>query len=139
MILRLTKQFTFEMAHALTGYDRQCSNIHGHSYRLFVTVEGEPISDAASPKNGMVIDFNDLKRIVNENIIERFDHALVLSENSPYNVGLPTKTILTTYQPTSENLLLHFSQCLEGKFPPNARLYSLKLYETKTSYAELFL
>lgn len=139
MKLRLTKQFAFEMAHALAGYDGKCTNLHGHNYRLFVTIEGEPITNPCSPKAGMVMDFCDLKHTVEQNIVDVFDHALVLSADSPFNVGLPTKTVLIDFQPTSENLLLHFAQRLEDKLPRNVRLHSLKLYETDTSCAELIL
>ena len=139
MKIRLTKQFSFEMAHALTGYDGHCRNIHGHSYKLFVTVEGTPSTDAHSPKQGMVMDFGDLKATVNRLIISPFDHALVLPHNSPYNVGLETKTILVDFQPTCENLLIHFASLLEGKLHPTATLDSLRMYETDSSYAELFL
>jgi len=62
--IRITKQFTFETAHALYGYDGKCRNIHGHSYKLDVTVIGEPITDMDNVKCGMVIDFGDLKHIV---------------------------------------------------------------------------
>ena len=67
--IRLTKEFSFESAHALEGYDGKCRHIHGHSYRLYVTIIGEPISDSVNPKYGMVMDFGDLKNIVNEEII----------------------------------------------------------------------
>lgn len=139
MKLRLTKEFAFEMAHALTGYDGKCSNLHGHNYRLFVTVEGEPIADPNSAQKGMVVDFGELKRIVEQTIVEPFDHALVISADSPFNTGLPTKTMVVDFQPTSENLLMHFAQLLEGKLPANAKLYSMKLYETETSCAELIV
>ena len=64
-MIRLTKEFSFEMAHALAGYDGPCREIHGHSYKLFVTVRGIPEQNPNSPKFGMVMDFGDLKRIVN--------------------------------------------------------------------------
>ncbi len=141
MHLRLTKEFNFEMAHALTGYDGKCRNIHGHSYRLFVTVEGSPITDAASPKQGMVVDFGDLKKIVNESIVAPMDHAFVISRDSPFNTfRMPAnKTVVVDFQPTCENLLTHFAQQLQPRLPKGVRLYSLRLYETATSYAELFL
>ena len=62
--IRVTKSFTFEMAHALWNYDGPCRNIHGHSYELLVTISGHPITDENSPKLGMVMDFGDLKKIV---------------------------------------------------------------------------
>lgn len=77
-VIRLTKEFSFEAAHALDGYDGPCREIHGHSYRLFVTVKDTPAEDASNPKCGMVLDFGVLKRIVSEEIVSHFDHALVL-------------------------------------------------------------
>ena len=61
--VRVTKEFTFEMAHALWNYDGACKNIHGHSYHLFISIIGEPLQDEDNPKFGMVIDFKDLKLI----------------------------------------------------------------------------
>ena len=65
-VIRLTKEFSFEAAHALDGYDGPCREIHGHSYRLFVTVKGTPAEDASNPKCGMVLDFGDLKHALRE-------------------------------------------------------------------------
>ena len=70
--VRITKQFTFETGHALYGYDGKCRNVHGHSYKLSVTVIGLPISDPEHVKQGMVMDFGDLKTIVNKEIVDKF-------------------------------------------------------------------
>ena len=78
-VIRVTKEFAFEMAHVLWNYDGPCRNVHGHSYRLFVTLSGTPVNDPENPKNGMVIDFTDLKRIVKKEIVNVFDHAVVVS------------------------------------------------------------
>jgi 6-pyruvoyltetrahydropterin/6-carboxytetrahydropterin synthase len=141
--MRVTKEFSFEMAHALEGHDGACNRIHGHSYRLWVTVEGEPCEDAASPKQGMVIDFGELKRIVNEEIISRFDHAFVVrrtSANSALVDALSTHyegVRVVDWQSTSENLLEHFAELLRPGLPAGVKLYSLRLSETATSYAEI--
>ena len=74
-LIRITKKFSFETGHALSGYDGKCRNVHGHSYKLSVTVIGEPITDPSHVKYGMVIDFTDLKKIVKEEIVDVFDHA----------------------------------------------------------------
>lgn len=149
MLLRLTKQFSFEMAHALPAYEGKCHNIHGHSYKLFVTVEGAPLQQQGAPTDGMVLDFHQLKEIVNLHIVEQFDHALVLprkgqepddNTDSPTQLGgYAAKLIFVDFQPTSENLLLHFARLLNGQLPAGTRLHSLKLYETETSCAELIL
>jgi 6-pyruvoyltetrahydropterin/6-carboxytetrahydropterin synthase len=142
-IIRITKEFSFEMAHALKGHDGPCRFIHGHSYTLQVTVAGIPVSDPASSKLGMVMDFSDLKRIVRENIVGVFDHALVLNTTSQLETGeekgtLFEKTLMVGYQPTSENLLIDFASRIKDKLPPGVRLYSMRLRETATSYAEWY-
>ena len=145
MLLRLTKRFTFEMAHALPAYQGKCHNIHGHSYKLFVTVEGEPSLAEGSP-NGMVLDFGNIKEIVQQRIVDHYDHALVLprqvTNSNPSNQelgGFAAKIIWVDFTPTTENLLIHFAQLLADAFPEDTRLYSLKLYETESSCAELIL
>jgi 6-pyruvoyltetrahydropterin/6-carboxytetrahydropterin synthase len=82
--IRITKQFSFETGHALYGYDGKCKNVHGHSYKLSVTVIGEPITDQTNVKFGMVIDFKDLKKIVEEEVVDVFDHATVFNKNTPH-------------------------------------------------------
>jgi len=139
MKISLTKEFSFEMAHALKGYDGACKNIHGHSYRLFVTISGEPIQDKNSSKYGMIMDFGDLKQIINASIIDRFDHALVLNEEHHFGEISDTKLVCTAFQPTCENLLIHFAELIQPLLPPNVRLEKLKMHETATSYAELEL
>jgi len=131
------------MAHALKGYDGPCRNIHGHSYELYVTVIGIPLQDPASPKNGMLMDFGELKKMVRNCIVEEFDHALVLNRESadeflPLRSEVFGKTILVPYQPTSENLLIDFAARIIPLLPANIKLHNLRLRETVTSYAEWF-
>ena len=76
--VRVTKQFKFETGHAIYGYDGLCKNVHGHSFKLDVTIIGQPIIDPDHVKNGMVIDFGDLKTIINKEIVQPFDHAQCL-------------------------------------------------------------
>jgi 6-pyruvoyltetrahydropterin/6-carboxytetrahydropterin synthase len=139
--IRVTKEFTFEMAHALLGYDGSCKYVHGHSYGLSVTVIGNPIQDDKNPKLGMVIDFGDLKKIVKETVVDEFDHALVLNSNTPKDSfnqkqELFDNVIFVDYQPTSENLVADFADRIASKLPDNMNLFSLRLRETATSYAE---
>ena len=142
--IRVTKCFTFDMAHALYGYDGPCKNIHGHTYHLNITLLGQPIADIEHVKLGMVIDFGDLKSIVKKHIIEVFDHALVLNEDAPYSKSEVIanefeKVILVPFQPTCENLLLHFVDILKDKFTAETQLLSITLKETPTSSASWFL
>lgn len=142
-IVRITKEFQFEMAHALSNYDGKCKNIHGHTYRLFVTIIGKPIDDPQNPKNGMLMDFGDLKRIVIQNIFDKHDHYLVLNGNSYHKlINLDSfdikNVIYKNYQPTCENLIIEFANILKANLPENVNLFSLKLYETSNSYAEWY-
>ena len=162
--IRLTKEFSFEAAHLLEGYDGACREIHGHSYRLFVTVRGVPVCDGrnpklgmvmdfgqlkrivgeevADPKCGMVLDFGVLKRIVGEEIVSRFDHALVLraSESGAELFRVLTErfgnVVAVGYQPTCENMLADFAARIAPRLPEGVELYALRLHETATSYAE---
>ena len=141
--IRLTKEFHFEMAHALWNYDGLCKNIHGHSYILFVTVLGEPISDQSNPKFGMVMDFGDLKKIVNETIVSKLDHTLVLSKDANAESLAKFSQMferfeLLDYQPTCENMVEDFANQIKPLLPKSVSLHSLKLHETATSYAEWF-
>ena len=126
------------------GYDGKCRNVHGHSYKLSVTVFGLPISDTSNVKYGMVIDFGDLKKIVLSEIVNEFDHATVFNKNTPH-IELANElekrghhVILVDYQPTSEMMIIDFAQRIKKKLPANIKLHSLKLQETGTSHAEWF-
>ena len=142
--IRITKQFTFETGHALYGYDGKCKNVHGHSYKLSVTVIGSPITDSSNVKFGMVIDFTDLKKIVKEEVVDQFDHATVFNQNTPH-IELAKElqsrdhhVILVDYQPTSENMVIDFAAKIKKRLPENISLFSLKLQETESSFAEWF-
>ncbi|MBK6831913.1 MAG: 6-pyruvoyl tetrahydropterin synthase family protein [Flavobacteriales bacterium] len=137
--VRVTKRFTFEMAHALTGHDGACAGLHGHSYALDVTLSGAPRNMAGHPKDGMVMDFAELKHIVKRTVLDRYDHVLVLHENERGNTVPDTalfgRTVFVPWQPTCENLVghrgkspVHTSRCGGPSCGP--------LAETATSWAE---
>lgn len=141
--IRLTKEFRWEMAHALWNYDGLCKNIHGHSYILQVTVIGDPISDPSNVKLGMVMDFGDLKKIVNKVIVDVMDHSLVISEKSEHQPMLQLEEMferrhITQYQPTCENMIADFAGRIIPLLPAGVALHSLRLYETATSWADWF-
>lgn len=139
--VRVTKIFRFEMAHALWGYDGLCKNIHGHSYILRITVSGEPITGENEIKEGMVIDFGDLKRVVNKHIVDIYDHAVVLNKKAPVAGLTELKEMFdrhhyTDFQPTAENLVIYFAEILNKELPKIVKLESVVLFETANSYAE---
>ena len=142
--IRLTKEFSFEAAHLLEGYDGACREIHGHSYRLFVTVRGVPVCDERDPKLGMVMDFGQLKCIVGEEVVQRLDHAFVVRSSEANDALVAAlgarfeRIVRVGYQPTCENMLADFAARIAARLPRGVELYALRLYETATSYAEWF-
>ena len=139
MVVRITKEFKFEMAHALYGYDGLCANIHGHSYKLWVTVRGEVKNKNGYTKDGMLMDFTDLKSIVKPEIVDKYDHSLVLNANSPHadlDLSAFNKVYYLDYQPTSENLVLDFANFIKNELPNGVDLLKVVLSETATSFAE---
>ncbi|KRO56454.1 MAG: 6-carboxytetrahydropterin synthase [Bacteroidetes bacterium] len=138
-MIRITKEFKFEMAHALHGYDGLCKNIHGHSYKLWVTIRAKVRQEKAHKKDGMVMDFDVLKSIVKPDIIDKYDHSLVLNANSPHaeiDFSAFEKVFFLPYQPTSENLVMDFALKIKSKLPEGIELYKVVISETATSFAE---
>lgn len=139
MIIRITKEFNFEMAHLLSNYDGLCKNVHGHSYRLMVTVKGGISQDITSPKHGMVMDFSVLKGIVKQEIVDKLDHALMVYEKAPQAgvvKSLAERVYTVPYEPTCENMVASFAKAIMDKLPSSIELVGVRLYETATSYAE---
>ena len=138
-MIRITKEFKFEMAHALHGYDGLCKNIHGHSYRLWVTIKGQVRNEKGHIKDGMVMDFSELKRIVKSEIVQKYDHSLVLNANSPHasiDLSAFEKVFYLPYQPTSENLVKDFAETIQLNIPMGIILCKVVLSETASSFAE---
>lgn len=143
MVIRVTSEFLFEMAHVLKNYDGPCRNVHGHSYKLFVTVSGVPVDDTNNPKNGMVMDFTVLKEIVMKKIVSQFDHSVVVSRDfDKEKLEVIKKAfgnlVIVDYTPTCENLVADFAKRLKEEIPGGVKLHSLRLFETARSYAEWF-
>lgn len=141
--IRVTKEFAFETAHALWNYDGPCRNVHGHSYKLFVTLIGEPMKNTDHPKNGMVIDFGDLKRTVNREVVDVFDHSVIISDmvdraKLENMKEMFSNVIVVDYQPTCENMVADIARRIKPHLPTETSLHSLRLYETARSYAEWF-
>ena len=138
MNVRITKQFNFEAAHALDGYEGKCKDIHGHSYHLKVTYIGQPKEDSQLSDCGMVVDFGQVKAIVKEKILPMFDHRLILRKDSRFKEIAPINQRIrfVDYQPTCENMLIEIIKILRSSQPAGAILVKGFLRETANSYAE---
>jgi len=155
-LVTATKEFSWDMAHMLTGHKSLCKNLHGHTYRMLVTVSriqedvissDLPESDDNKSSEGMVMDFQQLKAIVQSLIVEKFDHALVV--NSAISSGFENairslansfglKMVELPYRPTAELMAMNFFEELEVALKQRGiALIKLRLYETPTSYAEV--
>ncbi len=131
----VTKEITFEAAHRLSDYDGKCKRIHGHSYKVELTAYGE------LNKLGMVVDFGDLKKILNKYVFDAFDHRLILKMDDEYNhkvfESMPDgKEVITwvPFNPTAENLARYLFDTISLEF---SGLQSIRLYETATSWVEV--
>jgi len=110
--MRICREFYFDAAHSLPDYKGKCKQLHGHTYKLEVIVEGN------IGKDGMLMDFNELKEIVNSNILERLDHGDL---NEIFDV------------PTAENIASWIFMELRKKIP----VYSVRLWEGKDKWVEV--
>ena len=140
MNIRITKEFDFEAAHALDGYEGKCRDIHGHSYHLKITLIGEPGNDVSLSDCGMVIDFGAIKAIVRERVYEEFDHRLLLRNDSRFK-GIEKdneRVRYVNYQPTCENMLIEVIEMIQKQLQGKVKLHSAFLRETANSYAEWF-
>ena len=122
-MLTVTKRFQFEAAHYLPGYDGDCSRIHGHSYKLEVTVQ------KVSPLDSdMIIDFKELSRIVKDFVIKRWDHVLLNSLQE-----------FKEERPTAENMVVMVYKILIEEFSDEISIARIRLWETENSYAEYII
>lgn len=125
MRVEVTKIFEFEACHHLEGYNGDCSRLHGHSYKLEVTVTNSR-KKQLTYKNDMVIDFKDLKNIVKAKVLKDYDH---------HNLD---DIFEDEHRPTAENMVIDIARRLEEAFKGTiVKVVRIKLWETSTSYAEL--
>ena len=123
-LVYVSRRFTFEACHHLPDYRGNCANVHGHSYKLEITARGEIGSKCPDEENsGMVMDFKKIKDIVTVNVLRHVDH----------------KDLNTRYKnPTAENMVCDFFDTLAPHFTLcGVELYSIKLWETEDSFAEV--
>ncbi len=134
-MISVTKIFTFETAHRISNYQGSCRNVHGHSYKLLVTVAAESPS-----ADDMVIDFKVLKEMVKRQIIDKLDHTLLLKEN-PENKFLfkdfPDRIFWMQTEPTAERMVEWMGEQLKPLLPQHVFLSKISLYETESSLVEM--
>lgn len=147
-----TKEFTFDCAHMLSGHKGACKNLHGHTYKLLVTVSADELQFLDESSKGMIMDFKDLKEIVNQEIISKFDHAFVTDASTESEVEKGIVAILKDaglkvvdfpIRPTAENMSRIFYDLINARLEADHPGYSealckctqIEVYETPTSCA----
>lgn len=146
----VTKEVTFDCAHMLSGHEALCKNLHGHTYKVLVSVCGTQINGGSS--DGMVIDFKHLKSAITEVIMDTFDHAVIFSspayrgeaEQELYSWAMKHKMrmFVMPSRTTAENMSKYFREAIHAFLVDklgltNIEWVSVKVYETPTSYAEV--
>ncbi|KAB2881442.1 6-carboxytetrahydropterin synthase [bacterium] len=133
--MKIAKEFHWEMAHRLPYHRSGCQNIHGHSYRMFVEIEGTP------GPNGMLMDYGDMKSLVKP-IVDELDHAFLCSNDDemmkPFLKTSGLKAVYVDFFTTAENLSFYFAKKIKEKLVPYKNIIAVKvrIQETTSSYAE---
>lgn len=137
----VTKTFTFDTGHRLSNYEGKCKRLHGHTYKLEITVG----CNVLDPK-GMVVDFGDLKEIFKSYVDEAFDHRTLLYAEDPLNQAIDSalpegddQIVWTSFNPTAENIGAAIYLIFESRLPRerNLQVVRVRLYETPTSFADV--
>jgi 6-pyruvoyltetrahydropterin/6-carboxytetrahydropterin synthase len=132
--MKIAKEFRWEMGHRLPKHFGQCKNIHGHSYKMLVEIEGE------LNKDEMVIDYYNVEKIINP-IIGKLDHAFMVNKNDKvvleFLEKMNSKKVIVDFQSTAENICLYLlNEIKKVSLPQNVSEIKVRVYETSHDYAE---
>lgn len=131
--MKIAKEFTWEMGHRLTFHKGKCKNLHGHSYKCVIEINGTPDS------NGMVLDYYDLSKIVNP-IIDELDHSIMVYNEDKDLISalekLNSKKVVVNYETTAENICYYLIDKIKSSLPENIISLKVRVLETENSYAE---
>lgn len=133
-MLSITKIFHFEAGHALSDHKGLCRNIHGHSYKLHITITGK------KNMHDVLMDFKTLKKLVWDTVLKDLDHALLLKKNDINTFAahnMVSKIFWMEEEPTAESMVGFIGASIKKVLPANISLTSVRLYETESCYAEM--
>ena len=142
--MKIVKIIEWDMGHRVLHHRSVCKGLHGHRYKVEICVSGDLVSKSGVSEEGMVIDFSDIKKISNQFIQEKLDHAFMVWEKdedliSFFKQSKGHKPVIVPFTPTAENVAAYIFNKLEHKFQDvyktGLHLHSVKLWETPTSYA----
>ncbi|MEJ5352375.1 MAG: 6-carboxytetrahydropterin synthase [Melioribacteraceae bacterium] len=131
--MRIAKEFSWEMGHRLTFHKGKCKNLHGHSYKCMIEINGTQDS------NGMVLDYYDLAKIVNP-VIEELDHSIMVYNEDKELIAalemLNSRKVIVNFETTAENICLYLIDKIKSSLPENITSLKVRVLETENSYAE---
>lgn len=131
--MKITKEYHWEMGHRLPFHQGPCKNLHGHSYKAYISLEGTP--DAF----GILIDFYDIDKVMKP-LLDRLDHAFVLAESDNEVIeffrAINSKYVVIPFHSTAENLALYFiEEIRKSGLPANITGIGVSIYETADASA----
>lgn len=121
-MFQVSVEETFSAGHALRGYKGKCENVHGHNYRVQITLEGPELDQI-----GLLVDFTHIKKVMRD-LIKRLDHQFI-NDLEPF----------TTVNPSAENMAKYFFEEVRQnlkEMPPGAMVKDVVIWETDTAYAK---
>ena len=132
--MKIAKEFNWEMGHRLKFHQGKCKNLHGHSYKCMMELNGEP--DA----NGMVLDYYDMKSVIGP-IIDELDHAFMVRSSDTEIIEfldkIKSRKVVVDFESTAENICLYLLQQIKkSNLPSNIKSVKVKVFETENTYAE---
>jgi len=132
--MKIAKEFTWEMGHRLPFHEGKCKNLHGHSYKCLIELTGEP------DKNGIVLDYYDLKKIV-EPILDEMDHSFIVWKDDKELINslekLNSRMVIIDFQTTAENICVYLlNRIKSSNLPANINAIKVRVLETENTYAE---
>ena len=142
--MKIVKIIEWDMGHRVLHHRSVCKGLHGHRYKVEICVSGDLVSKSGVSEEGMVIDFSDIKKISNQFIQEKLDHAFMVWEKDEelirfFKHSKGHKPVIVPFTTTAENVAAYIYNRLQDKFQDiyktGLHLYSIKLWETPTSYA----
>lgn len=146
--IAITRRVEFDAGHRVPEHDSQCRNLHGHRYVLEVTVRGDVHDEPGNPENGMIIDFAALKRIMQANVTDQWDHAFLAWRNDRVVVDflsrlIDHKTVILDVVPTVENLVAiaaaRLISAIRDQYGNRVTIVNVRLFETPNCWADALI
>jgi 6-pyruvoyltetrahydropterin/6-carboxytetrahydropterin synthase len=147
--VQITRRIEFDAGHRIPDHASKCRNIHGHRYVLEATVRGRVQPQRGKSDDGMVVDFSDLKTMMNVEIGDKWDHAFLVADSDATALdacammGTLHKTVIMSCIPTVENLAALAFDALDKRIRvtdvgSHFELHHVRLYETPNCWADVF-